>query len=85
MPVGVHIAKANHDVPVYNRDRVRAERWLAICDGTLALHRVQVDSDGKVRIFLDVDDADVPNWLDPVENPCGLRRYIDTLREAGFP
>ena len=35
-PMASHLAKAGHDVTVYNRTREKAEKWAAIHGGTVA-------------------------------------------------
>ena len=58
-PMAGHLAKAGHDVTVYNRTRAKAERWVAQHGGKLAETPARA-ADGAAFVFSCVgDDPDV--------------------------
>jgi 3-hydroxyisobutyrate dehydrogenase len=50
-PMAGHLAKAGHDVVIYNRSRSKADRWVAENAGRVAdtVAQAAEDSDGRRR------------------------------------
>ena len=58
-PMAAHLAKAGHHVTVYNRNRARAEHWLAIHGGTLAETPAIAARDARALFVCVGNDEDV--------------------------
>ena len=58
-PMAGHLAKAGHDVTVYNRTRARAEQWVAQYGGRFAPSPADAARDGEIVLMCVGDDNDV--------------------------
>lgn len=58
-PVARHLAKAGHEMTVFNRSRAKAEAWVAAHGGTLATSPVEAAGDAEVVISCVGTDDDL--------------------------
>jgi 3-hydroxyisobutyrate dehydrogenase-like beta-hydroxyacid dehydrogenase len=58
-PMAKHLAKAGHDVTVYNRTRARAEQWVAQQGGRFAPSPADAARDAEIVLMCVGDDNDV--------------------------
>lgn len=58
-PMAGHLVKAGHDLTVYNRSKAKAEKWVSIHGGQLALSPAEAAKDAQIVITCVGNDDDL--------------------------
>jgi len=58
-PMAGHLVKAGHDLTVYNRSKTKAEKWVSIHGGQLALSPAEAAKDAQIVITCVGNDDDL--------------------------